>query len=374
MKNVKKQRSITDNNYFLSKLFIIIILVILLETTLFVLEKNNNLLVSVKETKKAINVTENTIAEETSDNVELTYEIKKQTKYDVEMLIYIKDKENGIKKIECPDGNVITYNGKERKEHIAIDYDAKLGDEIIFKITSGDGEESKKTIVLNNYSVEISNITTTGFEINLDIEERLKSKIKNVKYFVNDSLEGINYQTSNVVTGLSEYTKKYVWAEIEYNSGEIKRSDNYKIVYTAHAHVSTCYGNSFTYYVYKYNSSVEESYKNVVDRLCCESCLWVASTRNVGYVNSYYDEDETGCFLTPCHTYISTCNAFDSFSRDGDLSSSEKKIYPKHCTKCNTNFCDNTSSNDVYSGKCTHITEVLTCTRDIYGSTYNYRF
>ena len=92
------------------------------------------------------------------DNIELSYEKKQIEDNKIQLVITIKDEENGIDKIEYPNGEILYCNGKKE---IAIDYTIENEVEYIFKITSQNGYvkeipiyEEAETLVLLSYSID----------------------------------------------------------------------------------------------------------------------------------------------------------------------------------------------------------------------------
>ena len=205
------------------------------------------------------------------------------------------------------------------------------------------------------YKIAVNEITTTGFKINLNLTEEESKNIKEIKYYVNSTKEGTNYQTSS----------------------------NYQIVYTAHNHTDSCYSETITsrtYYACKYSASkYSESYKNTKARIMCENCNSKGSKRSVGYVGSinsyFYDESQDLNYDTAdCH--VSNCYAFYSLNDDGDWTEKEYTIYPKYCPKCEDNIYDSDSSGNSTFGKCCHYLteECLSCGKSEQGSIYDYNF
>ena len=169
----------------------------------------------------------------------------------------------------------------------------------------------KITVSGKPYTVEISELTYTGFNVNLSLTEAETSEIKEVKYYINDSLSGTNYQTTGIVTGLSDYTKRYVWAEVTYNSGITKKSNEYKVVYTAHSHNSSCYRDGTpSYHTYKYYSSRESVYKSYLSKWKCNLCGWINDTQNVARLSNYYSSNIGEYDIVrkmPCHIGNASC-------------------------------------------------------------------
>ena len=114
-----------------------ILLVILIVGTIGVLLKENIL---GKDRKAQLK------SNMTSGSLEFSYDIKSKNGKNVQILIKTSDKENGLSKIECDNGNIIEfYNTKQER---AIDYTVKLGTEYKFKIISGNGQEIEQIVLI----------------------------------------------------------------------------------------------------------------------------------------------------------------------------------------------------------------------------------
>lgn len=93
-----------------------------------------------------------------TDNIELSYEKKQIEDNKIQLVITIKDEENGIDKIEYPNGDKLDCNGEKE---ITINYTIENELEYIFKITSQNGYvkeipicEGAETLVLLSYSID----------------------------------------------------------------------------------------------------------------------------------------------------------------------------------------------------------------------------
>ena len=64
----------------------------------------------------------------------------------IQILIKVKDSENGIDKIECSNGNIIECFGTKQEK--SIDYTIEVGIEYNFKIISTSGKEREETILI----------------------------------------------------------------------------------------------------------------------------------------------------------------------------------------------------------------------------------
>lgn len=215
------------------KIIIIIIAIIIAIIIVNFNIRNNRYLGSVIKNLKA-----ETMSSLSSSEPEIDYDVFSVNGTKAKILVKITDDINGIKKVEYPDGFVVNCEGDQKRTTFAVDYEAELAKEYIFKVTDGRGVETdKKIVIINNYTVSISDITQTGFKVNIEgLTADEKACIEDIKYYVNDSTSETYYQNGETVTGLSERTSKYVWTEIIYNSGCKKRSINYCHVYTAHTH------------------------------------------------------------------------------------------------------------------------------------------
>ena len=103
--------------------------------------------------------------QEDGSSAQLTYEIQSREGDNVKILITIKDKENGIKQIQYPDGDIAYYTGQDQKEEVGIDYTVTLGVEYKFKITSGNGQEKEETILIGDYYHKITKNLGEGISI-----------------------------------------------------------------------------------------------------------------------------------------------------------------------------------------------------------------
>ena len=76
------------------------------------------------------------VSESVTDTIKFSYEKIAIVSNKIQILITIKDEENGLNKIEYPDGDILNCNGKKQ---IGIDYIIECGVEYVFKITSNNG-------------------------------------------------------------------------------------------------------------------------------------------------------------------------------------------------------------------------------------------
>ena len=61
------------------------------------------------------------------------------------------------------------------------------------------------------------------------------------------------------MSGLSDWTRRYVWAVAVYNDGRTKKSKNYREVYTKHEHSTSCYSPIASYNSLEYSSTTYSS-------------------------------------------------------------------------------------------------------------------
>ena len=83
---------------------------------------------------------------ENENNIEFSYEIKSRNNGTRQILIKVRDSENGINKIECSNGNIIECFGTKQEK--SIDYTIEVGMEYNFKIISTSGKEREETILI----------------------------------------------------------------------------------------------------------------------------------------------------------------------------------------------------------------------------------
>ena len=111
----------------------------------------------------------------------------------VKINIVVTDKVNGIKQIDYPDGDALKVVSGT-KEKVAMDYEAELGQEYRFVITTGDGNKTEKTIKMYDYYYNIAK----DFGENTIIDNKTTKATYNQTYEATISTEG-NY----VITGLT---------------------------------------------------------------------------------------------------------------------------------------------------------------------------
>lgn len=98
-------------------------------------------------------------------NIEFLYDVGQRVENEVNILIYVQDKENGLSKIELLNEES-TINFNNVKEMRAVDCKVEIGKEYKIKITSGDGQMREETILLEHYWHKITK--TIGEGINLE--------------------------------------------------------------------------------------------------------------------------------------------------------------------------------------------------------------
>ena len=111
----------------------------------------------------------------------------------VKINIVVTDKVNGIKQIDYPDGDALKVVSGT-KEKVSMDYEAELGQEYRFVITTGDGNKIEKTIKMYDYYYNIAK----DFGENTIIDNKTTKAAYNKTYEATISTEG-NY----VITGLT---------------------------------------------------------------------------------------------------------------------------------------------------------------------------
>ena len=83
---------------------------------------------------------------ENESGIDFSYEIKSRNNGIIQLLIKIRDNENGINRIECANGNVIQCYGT--REEKGIDQEIEVGTEYKFKVISTSGKEREETILI----------------------------------------------------------------------------------------------------------------------------------------------------------------------------------------------------------------------------------
>ena len=147
-------------------------------------------------TKKFLIDEELNITEIESDReIQFSYEVISRNGENVEVLIKVSDTENGLNKIQCPNGNIIECYGTKKEK--GIDYTVQIGKEYKFKIVTLNGIEKEKIILLEDpKEIDISDemevalgqtetikVTLTPSnaiaEINWTIEDNTIAELKN---------------------------------------------------------------------------------------------------------------------------------------------------------------------------------------------------
>ena len=115
-------------------------------------------------TKKFLIAEELNITEiENDGEIQFSYEAVSKNGENVQILIKVSDTENGLNKIQCPNGNIIEcYGAKQEK---AIDYTVQIGTEYKFKIISSSGTEQDETVLVNTYWHKITKNIAEGAKI-----------------------------------------------------------------------------------------------------------------------------------------------------------------------------------------------------------------
>ena len=114
------------------------------------------------------NITEEFIIDEKLDiteienNLKINYEVITKNGENIELLLIIEDNENGINRVEFPDGNIIYCNGNKK---VAKDYTVQLGVENKIKIISQDGQEKEETVLIKDYYYQITKNLGEGISI-----------------------------------------------------------------------------------------------------------------------------------------------------------------------------------------------------------------
>ena len=86
---------------------------------------------------------------ENDGEIQFSYEAISRDGENAQILIKVRDTENGLNKIQCPNGNVIECYGTKQEK--AIDYTIQIGTEYKFKIISSSGTEQDETVLIDTY-------------------------------------------------------------------------------------------------------------------------------------------------------------------------------------------------------------------------------
>ena len=124
------------------------------------------------------------------NNIEFSYEIKSRNNGTIQILIKVKDSENGIDKIECSNGNIIECFGTKQEK--SIDYTIGVGTEYIYKVISTDTTEVKLetgkqniSFFIDAYSSEII-VSCIGKSLDNDFIEHNLDLLKESNYKLED--------------------------------------------------------------------------------------------------------------------------------------------------------------------------------------------
>lgn len=253
---------------FFKKKVIFVSLLVFLAICFFIVgidKRHNSLIQGIISNKK-------TFAEGETEP-EISYRVVGSSETNLFILVTISDEDKQLKQIETPEGNVIYCDGVN---NISLDNTVEGGVEYTYKVTTIDGVVTdKKILILNNFDITVSDITTTGFKMGLSgVSDREMSLVEDIKYYVDTSISGTNYQSSDEVNDLTPRTHRYVWAEILYSNGIIKRSSNYKDVYTAHTHSDefSCYTYNSSSTLYSLSRQYSLGNKTGYYKTKCSSC------------------------------------------------------------------------------------------------------
>ena len=111
----------------------------------------------------------------------------------VKINIVVTDKVNGIKQIDYPDGDALKVVSGT-KEKVSMDYEAELGQEYRFVITTGDGNKIEKTIKMYDYYYNIAK----DFGENTIIDNKTTKAAYNKTYEATISAKGSNYAITDL--------------------------------------------------------------------------------------------------------------------------------------------------------------------------------
>ena len=217
-----------------------------------------------------------------------------------------------------------------------------------------------------SFTVSVSDITTSGFTMGVSGE----TASLNVIYYVNTSTSGTSYQTSNIVTGLSDATTRYVWAGVKDDLGNIVKS--IKVV-TEHSHTSSCYTTTSAVYGVKNGPDPLSDYAYALYCATCNELIKLENKRlTVGWITSNVDETNGG---TKSGKMLWDNNGhFGNFYLDkNDYSSrSDYYHYDKVCKNCGKDIYNTRLSANPGRIKCKHYDTVsLICTKAEKGSQTN---
>ena len=100
---------------------------------------------------------------ENDGEIQFSYEAISRDGENAQILIKVRDTENGLNKIQCPNGNVIECYGTKQEK--AIDYTIQIGTEYKFKIISSSGTEQDETVLIDTYWHKITKNIAEGAKI-----------------------------------------------------------------------------------------------------------------------------------------------------------------------------------------------------------------
>lgn len=134
MKNtIEKYGKIKLKNILMIVIFVLLIICIIINSKI-----ERNIALQSKQIKQA-----QEISELENSNINLTYEKILRTGEEVEIIITITENQNGLEKVEFPNGDILYCKGKNK---VGIDYKVLREQEYLFKITSKDGKEEDRII------------------------------------------------------------------------------------------------------------------------------------------------------------------------------------------------------------------------------------
>ena len=152
-----------------------------------------------------------------ADNLEFEYETKSRNGDNLEISIKLRDKVNGIKQIDYPNGqNKEILSGE--KNYIVFDYTIELGKEYKFVITTKDDNKVEKTIKIDDYYYSI----TKTLGENAKIDNNAIKVPYNKEYNATLSTEG-NYAITNISVTMGGKTIVTSGNDVvDINTGKIK--------------------------------------------------------------------------------------------------------------------------------------------------------
>ena len=190
--------------------------------TLLLLRKDN-------KSWKLLN-TDNT---EKEQGIQISYKVNSADASKAKVVIQISDSENGIKQIDCPNGNQL--KAATHKEQIALDMEVNIGEEYKFLVTTEKDEKVEKSIMVDNYytSYEICNITPYGYDVYV--------------YGVSDLVNDIKYPTWTAENGQDDIrwlTAKRVGDRTYYGRVNTDLHNNEPGEYITHIYIYNKFGST----------------------------------------------------------------------------------------------------------------------------------